>query len=691
LGCDCRTTSDEQPSIPETEKQATDARETGFEARLDQAKRLVQSARFADARSALRDIIEQAPGAFFETEARYMLAVTHRYLKEHDKALAALDDLIGRRPEYGRAHQERGHTLLALNRPDEAALAFAKAVEQNPGLIASWKALANLQARRGENRQAEFARMQFEYLEALPPELRGVIDLLHEDRLLKAEQLCRHFLSENKHHIEAMRLLAEIGMRLCVYDDAEFLLESCVELAPENLRARGDYVKILNRKGKFARALEQADILQAAQHDNPAWELAKASALAGLGRLEQAIDLYQNSLGRTTNKAGVNVMLGHAQKAVGNLEAAIAAYRAACEEKSDYGDAWWSLANTKTYHFGDDELDRIQRYEAATGVTEDDRVHLNFAAGKALEDRGEFEQSFDHYARGNTLKMTRAGYDPDNTARLVDEQINHCTAELFTKRGALGCDAPDPIFIVGLPRAGSTLLEQILASHSQVNGTMELHEILGLAQRLGGRSASNESAYPGILWELDDDYFERFGEKFIEDTRAYRGSAPLFIDKMPNNFMHIGLIRLILPNAKVIDARRHPMACCFSGFKQLFGEGQDFTYGLEEIGRYYADYVRLMDHWEETIPGFVLRVMHEDVVDDLETEVRRMLDFCGLPFEQACLEFHRTERSIKTPSSEQVRQPIYRTGLDYWRSYEQWLGPLKEALGEDVRQRFAIN
>jgi len=333
----------------------------------------------------------------------------------------------------------------------------------------------------------------------------------------------------------------------------------------------------------------------------------------------------------------------------------------------------------------------MRHYESTHGVTEDDRVHLSFAAGKALEDRDDFEQSFDYYARGNALKTTRSGYDPDNTTRLVDDQIETCTAELFAERGALGYDAPDPIFIVGLPRAGSTLLEQILASHSQVDGTMELHEILGLAQRLGGRSANNDSAYPRILWELDDGHFERFGEKFIEDTRAYRGSAPLFIDKMPNNFMHVGLIRLILPNAKIVDARRHPMACCFSGFKQLFGEGQDFTYGLEAIGRYYADYVRLMDHWDEVSPGFVLRVMHEDVVDDLETQVRRMLNFCGLPFEQACLEFHRTERSIKTPSSEQVRQPIYRTGLDYWRNYEPWLGPLKAALGEDVRRRFAVD
>jgi tetratricopeptide (TPR) repeat protein len=636
-------------------------------------------------------VIGQQPNPFHETEARYMLAVSQRYRKDFRAALTTLDDLVVRRPEFGRAHQERGHTLLALNRPGAATTAFSRAVELNPGLMASWKALINLHAGEGDKRKADFARSQCEYLESLPPALRGVIDLLHEDKLFKAERLCRQFLQQDKHHVEAMRLLAEIGIRLRIYDDAEFLLESCVELAPDNLRARGDYVKILNRKGKFLKALEQAEILQAAQRDNPAWGLARASALSGLGRFDEAIRCYKDGLERSANKAGVHVMLGHAHKAVGNADAAVAAYRAACEQRPDYGDAFWSLANTKTYRFDEAELEHIREIEAGKQLSVDDRIHLCFAAGKALEDRGEFEPSFEYYARGNALKLERTGYNPDNTSRLVDAQIETCSTDLFVQRGDLGCDAPDPIFILGLPRAGSTLLEQILASHSQVDGTMELHELLGLAQRLRGRSTGEDSAYPSILHELDDSYYARFGQKFIADTRVYRGQAPFFIDKMPNNFLHIGLIRLILPNAKVIDARRHPMACCFSGFKQLFGEGQDFTYGLEAIGRYYADYVRLMDHWDAVLPGFVLRVMHEDVVDDLETQVRRILDFCGLPFEQACLEFHRTERSIKTPSSEQVRQPIYRTGLDYWCNYEDWLGPLKAALGEDVRQRFGID
>ena len=620
-----------------------------------------------------------------------MLSVARRYQKDYAGAEASAAEVLQLRPDYGRAYQELGYCYLAQNRPDQATAAFAAAVELNPGLVASWKALVNLHKREGRGERARFAQVQLEYLEDLPPQLCGVIDLVHEGSLLKAEKLCREFLQQNRHDVEAMRLLADIGIRLRIYDDAEFLLESCVELAPNNIRARGDYVKILNRKGKFRQAYEQARLLDEQQPGNPAWKLGMASALMGLGRIDEAIALFKENLARTANKPGVHVMLGHAYKARGDLGKAVDAYHEACADKPDYGDAYWSLANTKKYAFEDQELDRMQRHEACPAVSIDDRIHLCFAIGKAFEDRGDYEASFKYYERGNQLKTARGGYSPDHSSELMQQQIDTCTRELFDRRGDLGSKYADPIFIVGLPRAGSTLLEQILASHSQVDGTMELHEILGLAQRLRGRNSAGTPDYPQNLWELDDGYFQRFGDKFISDTRAYRGQAPFFIDKMPNNFMHIGLIRLILPNAKVIDARRHPLACGFSGFKQLFGEGQDFSYSLEAIGRYYSDYVRLMDHWDRVLPGYVLRVMHEDVVDDLEIQVRRLLDFCGLPFEQACLEFHKTARTVKTPSSEQVRQPIYRSGLDYWRNYEPWLDPLKKALDSSIRGQFGID
>ncbi|MEX2525709.1 MAG: sulfotransferase [Gammaproteobacteria bacterium] len=655
---------------------------------LDAIKTLIRNGRFDDAVVRIRGFLESGPGESDEIEALYMLAVSQRYTRQFDAALATLEVLLSKDPDYSRAWQEQGHLYLALNDSDRATRAFTRAVQRNPSLIASWKALVNLHGRAGREQDAGRARQQVSYLVQLPPELISVLNFLHEGNLYKAEHLCRAFLQRNKDHIEGMRLLAEIGIRLKVYDDAEFLLESAVEFAPDHLPARVDYLNVLIRKTRWQQAYEQASILVEREPDNPAFRSSLATTLVGLGRFEEGIALYREILEQHPAQHELYLLIGHAQKTIGDFDDAVESYRTAYHIKPDFGDAFWSLANTKTYRFTDEEIEYIRFYEQSDDISTEDRIHMCFAAGKALEDRGEFDESFDYYERGNDLKRRQSGYDPPITDRRVHAQTEICTRELFEQRNGVGAEHPDPIFIVGLPRAGSTLLEQILASHSMVDGTMELHNILGLAQRLRGRNTEETSRYPAILQELEDDYFRRFGEQYIENTRVYRAGAPFFIDKMPNNFLHIGLIRLILPNAKIIDARRNPMACCFSGFKQLFGEGQYFTYGLHEIGRYYRAYVQLMDHWDEVLPGFVLRVMHEDVVDDLEGQVRRILEFCNLHFEQSCLEYHKTERSVRTPSSEQVRQPIYRSSVEQWRNYEKHLGPLKEALGPDILARY---
>ena len=623
-------------------------------------------------------------------EALYLLAVAQRFGNRARDALATLHGLLRENAEYPRAWQERGHILAALGDPANALRAYAKAVEQNPALVASWRSLAELHERNGTPARARDARERLAFLEHLPPELVRVTDLIHEKKLYKAEQLCRRFLATNKQHVEAMRLLADIGVRLKIYDDAEFLLESCVEFAPNHIQVRIDYVNLLIRKTKFERAHEQAERLLAMQPTNSNFKITLATTLVGLGRFDTGIAQYQEVLRAEPRRGDLHLLIGHAQKTTGSLNEAIESYRRAYRERADFGDAFWSLANTKTYQFTDAEIEHIRRHEQSPDIGEDDRIHLCFAAGKAFEDLGRYDRSFEYYERGNALKLAQSGYKPEVNESRARAQGEHCTADLFERRRGVGCDCQDPIFIVGLPRAGSTLIEQILASHSEVDGTMELHNILALAQRLRGRQAEKHSRYPQLLHELDDDYFRRFGEQYIAQTRAYRGTAPRFVDKMPNNFMHIGLIRLILPNAKVIDARRNPMACCFSCFKQLFGEGQEFTYGLAEVGRYYGSYARLMEHWDKVLPGFVLRVQHEDVVDDLETQVRRILDFCGLPFEENCLHFHRTERNIRTPSSEQVRQPIYRDGLEQWRHFEKHLAPLRDALGPDGLERNAV-
>ena len=657
---------------------------TGTPENLTQAKELIRTARFGDALFSLKQLLASEPEDDDRVEALYMLAVAQRYGNQPVKALTTLDTLLADNSEYARAHQERGHLFLSLNRGEDAAQAYARAVELNPALKASLNALVNLEERAGRKEQARPARERLDFLNRLPAELVNVLDLIHENKLYKAERLCRDYLQQHKHHIEAMRLLAEIGVRMGIYDDAEFLLESCVEFAPDHVQSRIDYVNILIRKTRFEKAHEQARRLLELQPDNPGFQSTLASTLVGLGRFAEGIELYEKVLDAHPDRHELYLQLGHARKTTGLLDDAVQSYRDAYGRRPDFGDAYWSLANTKTYQFTDEEIDLIGRYAGAHGVSATDRVHLCFAGGKALEDREEYAASFACYEKGNNLKMRQTGYRIEKMEARVQAQVETCTDELFTSRLGVGFDCRDPIFIVGLPRAGSTLLEQVLASHSMVDGTMELHNILALAQKLRGRETEESSRYPGILYELEHDYFRRFGEKYIEDTRVYRAEAPLFIDKMPNNFLHIGLIRLVLPNARVIDARRDPMACCFSCFKQLFGEGQEFTYGLQEVGRYYRAYVRLMEHWDRVLPDFVLRVMHEEVVNDLETQVRRILEFCDLPFEEACLNFHETERNVRTPSSEQVRQPIYRSGLEQWRNFEPWLDPLKQALGPEL-------
>lgn len=652
---------------------------------LGRARQLIETARFAAAASALREMLRSAQEPADEAEALYMLAVAERYDGRPADALATIERLLEQQPEHGRAHQERGHALLALQRPDEAADAYGRAVALNPGLIASFDKLAELHRAAGRAREADIAASQARFLGRLPPELLSVTGFIHENQLDKAETLCRHFLREHKHHVEGMRLLAEIAVRLKIFDEAEFLLESCVEFSPEYTPARIDYLNVLIRKMKFEPAYEQAKLLTERHPEDLRFRSSLATTLVGLGKFSEGIAAYRDVLERTPDNAEVRLLLGHALKTVGDTAAAVDAYRSAYRTKPDFGDAFWSLANTKTYEFSDAEIEQIRRAEQSAQIGVEDRIHMCFAAGKALEDRGDYELSFEYYQRGNDLKRAQTRYDAADTQRRIQAQIDTCTPELFERLRGVGCPRPDPIFIVGLPRAGSTLLEQILASHSMVDGTMELHNVLALAQRLR-RGGAGKPAYPAILGELERDYFRRFGEQYLEHTQAYRAGAPFFIDKMPNNFLHIGLIRLMLPEAKIIDARREPMACCFSNYKQLFGEGQEFSYGLHEVGTYYAGYVRLMEHWDRVLPGFVLRVRHEDVVDDLETQVRRILDFCGLPFEDGCLQFHRTERGVRTPSSEQVRRPIYRSGLDAWRRYEAQLEPLKDALGSVLGQ-----
>ncbi len=649
-------------------------------AKLKQAQSEMQAGRFAEAAAMADEVLSIAPK---DQDALYLAAVAARYLGQFTDAAEHLNALKNATPEYGRAYQEEGHLFKARGELERALSSYQLATRYNPALVSSWQAQVELQSARNQKVEADTAAAQLHRIKSLPPILLAVTNHLYEGRVLRAEELVRGFLQKNPRNIEGIRLLADIGSRLGVHEDADFLLESAIELDPDNVQLRIDYIQVLRKRQKYAAALEQATILSERDPESAVFQSLYAIECMQAGEYDLALEAFEKVLAKVPGDPATLTSRGHALKTYGRSDEAIASYQAALQTDPSNGDAWYALANLKTYRFSDEELMRMQAVQQSPDLSFMSRIHIAFALGKAFEDRGDYASAFEQYQTGNSLKQKQTRYTTEQMQAEFEAQKTYCSKAVMSAQSGLGCPAPDPIFIVGLPRAGSTLIEQILASHSQVDGTLELPNILSLAHRLRGRNiASDRDRYPRILAELGAEDLKRLGETYLEDTKIHRKGAAYFTDKMPNNFRHLGLIHLILPNAKIIDARRAPLDCCWSGFKQLFAEGQEFTYGLEEIGHYYRGYVNLMDHWDAVLPNDrVLRVQHEDVLGDLEGQVRRILDYCGLPFESACIDFHKTDRAVRTASSEQVRQPINRTGQDQWKPFEPFLDPLKAALG----------
>jgi len=643
-------------------------------------RKLLQERRYADGLQATSALLVTVPG---NRDVLYLRAQAQRLLGDIPAALQTLTGLEQLHPRFSRLYQERGQCHVVLKQAPQAIDAFLRGVHINPALPASWSMLEGLYRMTGQAASAAEAAAHVATLKALPPEVVTATALYSDGELAPAENLVRAFLVKHGHHIEAMRLLARIGIARGVFDDAQLLLEAVLDLAPNYQAARFDYAQALSGRHMHEQAHQQAELLLAADPANRNYRTLEALTCVGLGRHERAIELYRGLLSDATQPAELHLSIAHSLKTLGRGAEAVAEYRAAAAARPTFGDAYWSLANLKTYRFEDAELEQMRSAEANAATALVDRYHLCFALGKALEDRSQYEKSFEYYARGNALKRPETHYQPEALELNTRLQIEVCTPELFARHQHTGVRAADPILIVGLPRSGSTLIEQILASHSRVEGTHELAEIPRIAADLRGReSDSDKPRYPAVLAVMTAEDFQRLGEQYLGATRIYRTGKDRFIDKMPNNFRHLGLIHLMLPNAKIIDARREPMACCFGNFKQLFASGQEFTYSIEDIARYYRTYLELMRHWDAVLPGRVLRVHYEDVVDDLAANVRRLLDFCELEFEPACVEFHRTERSVRTASAEQVRQPIYREGLEQWRHYEPWLGTLRATLGD---------
>jgi tetratricopeptide (TPR) repeat protein len=499
-----------------------------------------------------------------------------------------------------------------------------------------------------------------------------------------AEAGLRQRLKANPLDVAAIRLMAELAARIGRYRDSETLLRRALELAPGFVAARANLATVLYKQNRFAEAVGELDAVLAAGEGDPARMNLKAAALGRIGDYEESREIYAELTRTFPDHAPLWMSLGHILKTLGEQAQSVAAYRRALAIAPGLGEVWWSLANLKTLRFDDADIAAMEVALAGdAALSHEDRFHLHFALGKACEDRGDAAAAFAHYEQGNRLRAEELAHDPDAVAAQVDRVVEVFTPALVAQRAGQGDPAPDPVFIVGLPRAGSTLIEQILASHSRIEGTMELPDIPQMVMREARDAGGARGDWPSVLAAMAPERLAELGAEYLERTRVQRKTGrPLFIDKLPNNWAYLGMIALILPGARFIDARRHPLDCCVSNFRQHFARGQAFSYDLEHVGRYYADYVRAMAHYDRVMPGRVHRVIHERLLDDPEGEVRRLLAYLDLPFEEGCLQFHANSRAVRTASSEQVRRPINRDGVGQWRAFEQWLDPLMDVLGD---------
>lgn len=514
------------------------------------------------------------------------------------------------------------------------------------------------------------------------PRLMDAALALSENRLADAEPVLRAHLAAKPTDVAAIRLMAELAARVGRPKDSETLLRRALELAPGFGAARANLATVLYKQNRFAEAVAELDAVLAAGGDNPAQESLKAAALGRIGGYNEAIELYRELTARFPDHAKLWMSFGHILKTVGDQQQSIAAYHRALEIEPTLGEVYWSLANLKTVRFSDVDVAAMAAALATENLSHEDRFHLHFALGKAQEERQAYDAAFVHYAKGNALRSAELEYDPDGFSAHIDAIIAGFTPSLVAARHGQGHSAPDPIFILGMPRAGSTLIEQILSCHSLVEGTMELPDAPAIALREGRDFGGGPSAWVEAVAAMAPEGLAIFGAEYLDRTHIQRKTAkPFFIDKLPNNWVYTGFIHLMLPNAKIIDARRHPLDCCFSNFRQHYAKGQGFSYNLAHVGRYYSDYVRAMAHIDMVLPGRVHRVTHEQLLDNPERQIRALLDYLDLPFEEACLHFHTSKRAVRTASSEQVRRPLNRDGVDQWKPYEAHLGPLKEALG----------
>jgi predicted Zn-dependent protease len=629
-------------------------------------------------------ILEEHPG---HPVASLLLGTARRSAGD-PAAAASFTALAAAQPDSALMQLELGRTFSAQGNLEDAHFALTRAVQLEPDLAEAWRELAAVEAARGNAKSCDVAYANYTRLAAPEQRLSEAAAALATFRLNAAQTVLTRHLAKEPQDVTAMRMLARVAAERENYVEAERLLEECLRLAPGYSGARYDLAQILHSQQKADPILPLIERLLELEPTNLHYRSLQASAYGLLGQNDRAMQILATLVAENPADEFVWLSYGHALRLAGRFGEAVDAYRKCTDLRPGFGEAWFSMANLKTFRFTPADVEAMREQLTRQDIGDTDRVHFEFALGKALEDAADYGASFEHYSRGNALRRSAVLYSGDGNTRLVQRTITLYTREFLGARKGFGCPAPDPIFIIGLPRSGSTLIEQILASHSQVEGTRELPDYPGFALELGALEHPGQPpAYPQSVARLSRRELAAFGERYLAQTRPHRlRGTPHFIDKMPSNFFHAGLIHLTLPNARIIDARRSPLGCCFSNFKQHFQSGVWFSYDLADIGQYYRDYVRLMAHFDKVLPGRIHRVYYENLVADLEGEVRRLLDYCGLPFEEQCLRFHETRRVVQTASSEQVRRPLYADGVDQWRNFEPWLGKLTESLGEIIEQ-----
>jgi len=637
---------------------------------------LLKKNEFNLAEKQLSEILKKFPN---DPNALRLSGVSSLEQEKPEVALIPLQKAIRVAPKFLQAHENLAQAWTQLGDLNKAEVCFKKCLELDASNFSNWKALGDVLSDQGKDEEADKAYKNAISTDKKYLDLQKAMSQVQKGNLGEAEKIYREILSDDPNNVDALRLLALLASRTGAVDQAINMLENCTKIAPDYALAWENLAKMYRQKDDPDSLQKAAFCFTKATELRPNW----AEGWAGLGTMqtrssqhEEGIESYKKSIELKANQPRVHLSLGHVYKTTGNQEACISSYNEAISFDNNFGEAYWSLANLKTYKFSGEEISIMEKKIELTEVPEREKVHFLFSLGKALEDMGNYDKSFEYYKRGNDLNRGRTTYDPKAIEALSERLKQFFTEERFHENKDFGDNSNSPIFIVGLPRSGSTLIEQILASHSKIEGTMELPNIMNIARKLGN-SSKDRTAYPEVIESLQGSDLTDLGKSFIDETQFLRTGKHYFIDKMPNNFSHIGLIKLILPNAKVIDARRNPMDTCFSCFKQLFARGQAFTYDLSEIARYYVNYVNLMDHWDKVLPGYVFKVQHEDLINNQEGVTRDLIEFCEVDFESSTLEFYKTKRAVKTASSEQVRQPINTKGVNQWKNYEAHLKDLK--------------